>query len=190
MTPRALRPWSIAISRAAGRQGKLANLEAQAWPKTPVPGSVGIGHTRWATHGEPTETNAHPHMTENVAVVHNGIIENFRELRDELIAAGRNFQSDTDTEVVPQMITYLMQQGRTVREAIAEALPRLRGAFALGILIAGEERHQSLARGAEARLPIGWGEGEMFLASDALGVGALYPTRDLSGRRRLGRDHP
>ena len=155
-------------------QGKLVNLEARL-AATPLSGTVGIGHTRWATHGEPTETNAHPHMTERVAVVHNGIIENFRELRDELIAAGSNFQSDTDTEVVPQMITYLMQQGRTARQAVAETLPRLRGAFALGILVAGEERSIIGARRGSP-LAVGWGEGEMFMASDALAL-APYTQR-------------
>ncbi|MEM7124215.1 MAG: glutamine--fructose-6-phosphate transaminase (isomerizing) [Pseudomonadota bacterium] len=154
--------------------GKLANLEAKLLVD-PVPGTVGIGHTRWATHGEPTETNAHPHMTEKVAVVHNGIIENFRELRDELIAEGRNFQSDTDTEVVPQLITHLMQQGRTAREAVAEALPRLRGAFALGILVAGEDQIMIGARRGSP-LAVGWGDGEMFLASDALAL-APYTQR-------------
>ena len=154
--------------------GKLANLEAKLLVD-PVPGTVGIGHTRWATHGEPTEANAHPHMTEKVAVVHNGIIENFRELRDELIAAGRNFQSDTDTEVVPQLITHLMQQGRTAREAVAEALPRLRGAFALGILVAGEDQIMIGARRGSP-LAVGWGDGEMFLASDALAL-APYTQR-------------
>ena len=155
-------------------QGKLVNLEARL-AATPLSGTVGIGHTRWATHGEPTETNAHPHMTERVAVVHNGIIENFRELRDELIAAGSNFQSDTDTEVVLQMITYLMQQGRTARQAVAETLPRLRGAFALGILVAGEERSIIGARRGSP-LAVGWGEGEMFMASDALAL-APYTQR-------------
>ncbi len=154
--------------------GKLANLEAKLLVD-PLPGTVGIGHTRWATHGEPTETNAHPHRTEQVAVVHNGIIENFRELRDELIAAGRNFQSDTDTEVVPQLITHLMQQGHTVREAVAEALPRLRGAFALGILVAGEDQIMIGARRGSP-LAVGWGDGEMFLASDALAL-APYTQR-------------
>ncbi len=154
--------------------GKLANLEAKLLVD-PVPGTVGIGHTRWATHGEPTEANAHPHMTEKVAVVHNGIIENFRELRDELIAAGRNFQSDTDTEVVPQLITHLMRQGRTAREAVAEALPRLRGAFALGILVAGDDQIMIGARRGSP-LAVGWGDGEMFLASDALAL-APYTQR-------------
>jgi glutamine---fructose-6-phosphate transaminase (isomerizing) len=148
--------------------GKLVNLEAKLAAK-PLAGTVGIGHTRWATHGEPTETNAHPHMTEQVAVVHNGIIENFRELRGELIAAGRNFQSDTDTEVVPQMITYLMQQGKTAREAVALTLPRLRGAFALAILVAGEDRSIIGARRGSP-LAVGWGDGEMYLASDALAL--------------------
>ena len=154
--------------------GKLANLEAKLLVD-PVPGTVGIGHTRWATHGEPTEANAHPHMTEKVAVVHNGIIENFRELRDELIAEGRNFQSDTDTEVVPQLITHLMQQGKTAREAVAEALPRLRGAFALGILVAGQDQIMIGARRGSP-LAVGWGDGEMFLASDALAL-APYTQR-------------
>ena len=155
-------------------KGKIANLEAKLALK-PLPGTVGIGHTRWATHGEPSEANAHPHMTESVAVVHNGIIENFRELRRELMAVGRNFQSDTDTEVVPQLITHLMQQGRTAREAVAEALPRLRGAFALAILVAGDEQSIIGARRGSP-LAVGWGEGEMYLASDALAL-APYTQR-------------
>src|ERR1700692_4761250 len=97
------------------------------------------GHTRWGTHGRPTERNAHPHATDLVAVVHNGIIENFRELRDELQKSGATFASDTDTEVIAHLVTQEMQRGRSPAQAVAAALPKLRGAFALAFLFAGEE---------------------------------------------------
>ncbi len=111
-------------------EGKLRNLEARL-AREPLTGTIGIGHTRWATHGRPTEDNAHPHATERLAVVHNGIIENFRELREELERSGTKFGSDTDTEVVAHLVTQEMTNGRSPAEAVAAALPRLRGAFAL-----------------------------------------------------------
>jgi len=157
-------------------EGKLAELE-QLVAARPVRGTLGIGHTRWATHGVPSESNAHPHATKRVAVVHNGIIENFQILRDELAAAGHEFATDTDTEVVPQLIHYFLKQGLTPVEATARALKRLEGAFALGIIFAGEHDVLIGARRG-APLAVGHGDGEMFLASDAM---ALAPfTRHVS----------
>src|SRR5689334_15298959 len=108
-------------------EGKLRNLE-QRLTKDPLAGTIGIGHTRWATHGQPNETNAHPHAAERVAVVHNGIIENFAELRSELQAAGAKFLTETDTEVVAHLVSAELKKGRTPADAVAAALPRLRGA--------------------------------------------------------------
>src|SRR5436189_2351812 len=154
-------------------EGKLRNLEARL-TREPLAGTTGIGHTRWATHGRPTESNAHPHATERLAVVHNGIIDNFRELREELEKTGARFGSDTDTEVVAHLVTQEMKSGHSPAEAVAAALPRLRGAFALAFLFAGEE---NLLIGARKGSPlaIGYGEGEMFLGSDAI---ALAPFTD------------
>src|ERR671930_437831 len=154
-------------------EGKLRNLEARL-AREPLAGTIGIGHTRWATHGRPTEHNAHPHATERLAVVHNGIIENFRELRDELEKKGAKFGSDTDTEVAAHLVTQEMKNGRSPAEAVAAALPRLRGAFALAFLFAGEN---DLIIGARKGSPlaIGYGDGEMYLGSDAM---ALAPFTD------------
>jgi glutamine---fructose-6-phosphate transaminase (isomerizing) len=154
-------------------EGKLRNLEAKL-SREPLAGTIGIGHTRWATHGRPTEHNAHPHATERLAVVHNGIIENFRELRDELEKTGATFGSDTDTEVVAHLVTREMKNGRSPAEAVAAALPRLRGAFALAFLFADED---NLIIGARKGSPlaIGYGDGEMYLGSDAI---ALAPFTD------------
>ncbi|WP_232630989.1 glutamine--fructose-6-phosphate transaminase (isomerizing) [Methylobacterium sp. Leaf118] len=154
-------------------EGKLSNLERKL-AEMPLAGAIGIGHTRWATHGRPTETNAHPHATERLAVVHNGIIENFRELKSELEAAGARFESDTDTEVVARLVDHLMAQGLGPVAAVEAALPRLRGAFALGFLFAGEEEFLIGARHG-APLAIGFGRGETYLGSDAL---ALAPFTD------------
>jgi glucosamine--fructose-6-phosphate aminotransferase (isomerizing) len=149
-------------------EGKLRNLEIKL-SQAPLKGAVGIGHTRWATHGKPNENNAHPHATDCVAVVHNGIIENFRELKTELVAAGIEFETETDTEVVAQLVTRSLRAGYSPVEAVSLTLPRLRGAFALGFLFAGEE---DLLIGARhgAPLAIGFGEGEMYLGSDALAL--------------------
>jgi glucosamine--fructose-6-phosphate aminotransferase (isomerizing) len=154
-------------------EGKLRNLEARL-AREPLMGTIGIGHTRWATHGKPTESNAHPHATDRLAVVHNGIIENFRELRDELEKKGAKFGSETDTEVVAHLVTQEMKNGHGPAEAVAAALPRLRGAFALAFLFAGEE---NLLIGARKGSPlaIGYGDGEMYLGSDAI---ALAPFTD------------
>ena len=154
-------------------EGKLRNLEARL-KKEPLQGTIGIGHTRWATHGKPTESNAHPHATDRIAVVHNGIIENFRELRLELEKTGAKFTSETDTEVVAHLVTSEMKKGKTPVEAVKAALPRLRGAFALAFLFAGEE---NLLIGARKGSPlaVGYGDGEMYLGSDAI---ALAPFTD------------
>jgi glutamine---fructose-6-phosphate transaminase (isomerizing) len=149
-------------------QGKLRNLEVKL-SEAPLSGAIGIGHTRWATHGKPNETNAHPHATDRLAVVHNGIIENFRELKGELEAAGVRFETETDTEVVAQLVTQEMRNGKGPVEAVGATLPRLRGAFALGFVFSGEE---DLLIGARhgAPLAIGYGDGEMYLGSDALAL--------------------
>jgi glucosamine--fructose-6-phosphate aminotransferase (isomerizing) len=154
-------------------EGKLRNLEARL-QSDPLQGLIGIGHTRWATHGKPTENNAHPHATEKLAVVHNGIIENFRELREELEKKGADFHSETDTEVIAHLVTDEMNNGKSPIEAVKAALPRLRGAFALAFLFAGEE---DLLIGARKGSPlaVGYGNGEMYLGSDAI---ALAPFTD------------
>jgi glucosamine--fructose-6-phosphate aminotransferase (isomerizing) len=149
-------------------EGKLKNLEKRL-EREPLSGRVGIGHTRWATHGRPNETNAHPHATDRVAVVHNGIIENFNELRTELSGRGAKFSTETDTEVIAHLVTDLMNSGLGPIDAVKAALPRLRGAFALGFLFEGEE---DLLLGARRGSPlaIGYGEGEMMLGSDAIAL--------------------
>ncbi|MGZ3197709.1 MAG: glutamine--fructose-6-phosphate transaminase (isomerizing), partial [Croceibacterium sp.] len=113
-------------------EGKLINLVIEV-ERHPAPGSVGIAHTRWATHGAPTTSNAHPHATEEIALVHNGIIENFRPLRQELEARGRKFESETDTEVVAHLVSEQVEAGKSPQDAVKAVLPRLRGAFALAI---------------------------------------------------------
>ncbi len=152
-------------------QGKLANL-ARALDAEPVGGEVGIGHTRWATHGVPSADNAHPHATERVAVVHNGIIENFQALRDELEALGHIFVTQTDTEVIPHLITQKLVEGNSPQDAVRAALGRLEGAFALAVLFAGENDLLICARRG-APLAVGHGEGEMYLASDAVALAPL-----------------
>ena len=154
-------------------EGKLRNLEARL-KDAPLQGRVGIGHTRWATHGKPTENNAHPHATERVAVVHNGIIENFRELRQQLESAGAHFTSDTDTEVVAHLVNSYLEQGQSPEQAVRLSLPQLRGAFALAFLFTG---HDDLMIGARKGSPlaIGYGDSEMYLGSDAI---ALAPFTD------------
>ena len=154
-------------------EGKLKNLE-QRLASEPLAGTAGIGHTRWATHGKPTELNAHPHATERVAVVHNGIIENFRELRESLGKNGAKFDSETDTEVVVHLVTQEMNKGKSPVEAVATALGQLRGAFALAFLFAGEDDLMIGARKGSP-LAVGHGNGEMYLGSDAI---ALAPFTD------------
>src|SRR5882672_2092792 len=154
-------------------EGKLKNLEKRLSAE-PLLGHTGIGHTRWATHGAPNEVNAHPHATDKLAVVHNGIIENYRELREELSKKGAKFLTETDTEAVAHLVTQEMKSGKKPLEAVMAALPRLRGAFALAFLFDGEE---NLLIGARKGSPlaIGYGKGEMYLGSDAI---ALAPFTD------------
>ena len=154
-------------------EGKLKNLEKRL-QEDPLTGYIGIGHTRWATHGRPSESNAHPHATDNVAIVHNGIIENFRELRNELEREGAKFASETDSEVVAHLVNSYLLKGLSPQEAVKASLPRLRGAFALAFLFRG---HEDLMIGARKGSPlaIGHGDGEMYLGSDAF---ALAPFTD------------
>lgn len=154
-------------------EGKLKNLQIKL-DSEPLSGMAGIGHTRWATHGRPNEINAHPHATDKLAVVHNGIIENFRELREELEASGVKFGSETDTEVVAQLVTAQMKKGLSAVDAVKVTLPRLRGAFALAFIFAGEDDLMIGARRGSP-LAIGHGTGEMYLGSDAI---ALAPFTD------------
>ncbi|KXF77420.1 glutamine--fructose-6-phosphate aminotransferase [Paramesorhizobium deserti] len=154
-------------------EGKLVNLEKRL-ASDPLDGMIGIGHTRWATHGAPTERNAHPHATEKLAVVHNGIIENFAELRAMLESDGYHFQTETDTEAVAQLVTREMDNGKTPVEAVRESLSQLKGAFALAILFTDEDDLLIAARKGSP-LAIGYGDGEMFLGSDAI---ALAPFTD------------
>ncbi len=152
-------------------QGKIARLEAVLADR-PLGGMVGIGHTRWATHGVPNEANAHPHATERVALVHNGIIENFAELRDELVRLGHRFESETDTEAVARLVSHHLETGLSPEAAVAVTLKRLHGAFAFAMVFAG---HDDLMIGARrgSALAIGYGEGEMYLGSDALALAPL-----------------
>ena len=152
-------------------EGKLANL-AKRLAEEPLPGASGIAHTRWATHGAPTEDNAHPHIAGDVVIVHNGIIENFKPLRDELIAEGRQFLSQTDTEVVAHLVAREVERGSDLRQAVATVLPRLHGAFALAVMLKTEP---DLLVGARlgAPLTVGYGEGENYLGSDALALAPL-----------------
>ncbi len=150
-------------------KGKIRELEA-VLAAEPLTGTIGIGHTRWATHGAPTTTNAHPHKAGRVCLVHNGIIENFAELKAELEAEGRVFESQTDTEVIAHLLDHKLAAGLAPLDAFKATLDRLTGAYALAVLIEGEE---GLILGARRGSPlvVGWGEGEMYLGSDALAVG-------------------
>ena len=154
--------------------GKLKNLETKL-ASQPLAGLIGIGHTRWATHGRPNENNAHPHAVDGVAVVHNGIIENHRELRKELELAGARFATDTDTEVIAHLVSQQLKKGCEPVDAIRAALPRLEGAFALAFLFEG---YENLIIGARKGSPlaVGYGRGEMYLGSDAI---ALAPLTDM-----------
>tara|TARA_R100001086_G_scaffold57082_1_gene25904 strand:- start:2949 stop:4772 length:1824 start_codon:yes stop_codon:yes gene_type:complete len=152
-------------------EGKLNNLVAEL-AANPAPGDMGIAHTRWATHGAPTAQNAHPHATDRVALVHNGIIENFKELRAELQADGRTLESDTDSEVVVHLVSREIENGSSPREAVAQVLPRLRGAFALAIAF---RDHPGMLIGARRGSPlvVGYGDGETYIGSDALALAPL-----------------
>lgn len=163
-----LQEGGIARRRA---QGKIVNLEAKLRAE-PLKGDVGIGHTRWATHGVANEENAHPHATARLALVHNGIIENYRELAAELAARGHRFASETDTEVAAHLITRYLDDGQDPQTAVASALARLQGAFAFAVMFAGEHDLMIGARRGSP-LAVGWGDGEMFLGSDALALAPL-----------------
>ncbi|MGY3233500.1 glucosamine--fructose-6-phosphate aminotransferase (isomerizing) [Bradyrhizobium sp. USDA 4472] len=155
-------------------EGKLKNLEKRLEAE-PLKGTTGIGHTRWATHGKPTVNNAHPHATDRVAVVHNGIIENFRELREELEKKGTVFHTETDTEIVLHLVDDLLTRGNKPVEAVKLTLARLRGAFALGFIFAGDDDLMIGARNGPP-LAIGYGDGEMYLGSDAIALGPFTDT--------------
>lgn len=152
-------------------EGKLNNL-VSVLADNPADSTTGIAHTRWATHGAPTTENAHPHATGEVAIVHNGIIENFRPLRDELRDQGRVFESETDSEVIAHLVSAQIEQGKTPEQAVAEVLPRLRGAFSLAIAF---RQYPDVLIGARLGSPLvlGYGEGEMYLGSDALALASL-----------------
>jgi glucosamine--fructose-6-phosphate aminotransferase (isomerizing) len=152
-------------------KGKLINLEEKLKTHS-TSGHVGIGHTRWATHGIPNEENAHPHATDKVAVVHNGIIENYREIKDELSESQVHFESETDTEVIVHLISSYLTQGLAPKDAAFKALDRLEGAYSLAIIFAGEEELMIGARHGTP-LAIGYGDGEMFLASDSYALAPL-----------------
>ncbi|HEX9647515.1 MAG TPA: glutamine--fructose-6-phosphate aminotransferase, partial [Alphaproteobacteria bacterium] len=154
--------------RAEGKLDRLVELVE----RTPLPGTIGIGHTRWATHGMANEGNAHPHASDRVAVVHNGIIENFQALRDELQSAGSNFASDTDTEVVVHLLSRALAHGASPQAATEAMLARIEGAFSLAILFAGHDDLLIAARRGSP-LAIGFGDGEMFLGSDAMTLAPL-----------------
>jgi glucosamine--fructose-6-phosphate aminotransferase (isomerizing) len=157
----------LAIRRSLGKLKELENLLRQ----DPLQGQVGIGHTRWATHGRPSETNAHPHRVGDIAVVHNGIIENYLELKEELIKAGHRFASETDTEIVSHLIVKHLEEGAPYLEAVQRTLKEIKGSYALAIINAGEPRMLVAAR-KESPLILGLGEGEYFLASD---IPAILP---------------
>lgn len=157
-------------------EGKLVNLEDRL-KSNPLSGTIGIGHTRWATHGQPTENNAHPHATERVAVVHNGIIENYAELKEELSQHQVRFETDTDTEVIAHLADYYLTQGETPEMAAHKTFDRLRGAYAVVLLFKGEPNLLVAARQGTP-LAVGYGDGEMFIASDSYALSPM--TRQIS----------
>jgi glucosamine--fructose-6-phosphate aminotransferase (isomerizing) len=179
-------------------EGKLRNLETRL-VEAPLTGRTGIGHTRWATHGKPTEANAHPHATERVAVVHNGIIENFRELREALIARGARFRSETDTEVVAHLVDEKLAAGLSPLDAVQSVLKVLKGAFSLAFVFGG---HDDLLIGARLGSPlaVGHGDGELFRVHGNDHLSRRRRQRradqsrcaDLRSKRQAGetRDHP
>ncbi len=165
-------PKGIDVLRAVGKLRNLASAQAER----PLAGTVGIGHTRWATHGRPTEVNAHPHVAGPIAVVHNGIIENHLELKKRLVAAGRTIVSDTDTELVAHLVAVNLDEGKDLEASVRKALGELRGAYAIAVLSSNEPDRIVVAKHASP-LVLGIGDGEMFCASD---VPALLPyTRDM-----------
>ena len=171
MIPPASPAWKRARSSAAALRASWPIWKA-CWPSEPLSGPIGIGHTRWATHGVPNEINAHPHATKLAAVVHNGIIENFLELRTELTAAGHHFETETDSEAIVQLITHYLAQGNDPETATAKTLARLDGAFALAFLFA-DHPDLLIAARKGSPLAIGYGDGEMYIGSDALALAPL-----------------
>ncbi|MDA0342437.1 MAG: glutamine--fructose-6-phosphate aminotransferase, partial [Proteobacteria bacterium] len=159
----------VLIRRRA--EGKLFNLEKDL-DDDPLAGEIGIGHTRWATHGPPTLNNAHPHTAGRVAVVHNGIIENHQEIRDELLALGAVIESDTDTEVVAHLLERHLQDGLGPEAAMRAVVERVTGAYAFVVMVAGYP-DMLLAARRSSPLAIGYGDGEMFIGSDALALAPL-----------------
>ena len=153
--------------------GKISNL-SKLLKKNPLSGSIGIAHTRWATHGAPNENNAHPHANDKVAIVHNGIIENYIDIREELISKGHKFYTETDSEVIVHLISNYIETGMDNVSAVRESIKKLDGAFALGILLAGKADILIAVR-QDSPLAIGYGKDEMYLGSDAL---ALAPLTD------------
>jgi glucosamine--fructose-6-phosphate aminotransferase (isomerizing) len=151
--------------RVIRAQGKLVNLES-ALRDVPLAGSLGIGHTRWATHGKPSERNAHPHMAGSVAVIGNGIVENFRALRDELAAAGAVFNSDTDTEIISHLIHAERRRGRSLEDAVRASLSRLEGSYAIAVVDETCPQEIVIAKNGGNPIIVGLGEGENFVASD------------------------
>jgi len=147
------------------KQGKIVNLEAAINKNKKFFGNIGVGHTRWATHGKPSEENSHPHLSNDVAVVHNGIIENYQELKTRLKKTGVKFQSQTDTEVIPHLISFYLQQSQSKKQAVISAIKELHGAFALGIIFKGDDNFMAVAKKGSPLL-IGYGEGENYVASD------------------------
>ncbi len=158
------------------KQGKIVNLETAIYKNKKFFGNIGIGHTRWATHGKPSEENSHPHLSEDVAVVHNGIIENYQELKVRLKKTGVKFKSQTDTEVIPHLISfYLKQSGQKIedkKQAVISAIKDLHGAFALGIIFKGDENFMAIAKKGSPLL-IGYGEEENYVASDYFALDSL-----------------
>lgn len=152
-------------------EGKLVNLSEKV-SNDPLPGKIGIGHTRWATHGTPTENNAHPHATEHVAVVHNGIIENYKELKAELEKSQCRFVTETDTEVIAHLVTHYIKQGRSYAQAANDTMDRLEGAFSVAIIFNGEQNYMFGARQGTP-LALGYGANEMYLASDSYALAPL-----------------
>lgn len=153
-------------------EGKIVKLKEKLLAH-PIDGSNGIGHTRWATHGKPSEINAHPHLNQKVAVVHNGIIENHTDLRKELEEKGYVFESETDTEIIAHLISFYLEKGYPPQEATAQALKQLKGAFALALLFSGYDNLLIVARQGGSPLAIGYGEGEMYVGSDAMALTGL-----------------
>ena len=177
-------PEGLRVQKAKGRLQALADLTDEG--KT-MPGVIGIGHTRWATHGEPNDTNAHPQVSESghFAVVHNGIIENYAELKKKLLEKGYTFRSETDTEVVAQLLDWYYRDSRDVFEAVTSMLSAVEGTYALGILCT-DTPDRLIAARKDAPLLLGYGGGELHrLRRD--GAAAAHPGRGVHGRRRAGR---